>query len=159
MRSKILKCASVWTRHKFVYGYSQLFLSISHMHVESRWDRITPFYYKGRYLFVWLFWDTGAIFSYLAVAIITGDKAANLDLCLALTAFSSESSFMCHTCCDTGPPFLMAYPKDPWLSLMNAVHLANEQSLPILTSLIVSDACLLILVFGLVGLRTSGPSD
>jgi hypothetical protein len=30
-----------------------------------------------------------------------GDKAANLDLCLALTAFSSEGSFTCHTYCDT----------------------------------------------------------
>jgi hypothetical protein len=28
----------------------------------------------------------------------------------------------------------MAYPKDPWLSLMNTVLLAEEQSLPILTS-------------------------
>jgi hypothetical protein len=43
-------------------------------------------------------------FSYLATVIITGDRVANLDLCLALTAFSSEGSFTCHTYCDTGRP-------------------------------------------------------
>ena len=32
-------------------------------------------------------------FSYLTTVTITGDMAANLDLCLALTAFSSEGSF------------------------------------------------------------------
>jgi hypothetical protein len=52
-------------------------------------------------------------FSYLAAVTITGDRAANLDLCLALTAFSSEGSFTCHTYCNTGPPFLRSYPKDP----------------------------------------------
>jgi hypothetical protein len=52
-------------------------------------------------------------FSYLATVTIVGDRAANLDLCLAFTAFSSEGSFMCHTYCDTGPPFLRSYPKDP----------------------------------------------
>jgi hypothetical protein len=36
-------------------------------------------------------------FSYLATVNITGDRAANLDLCLALTAFSNEGSFTCHT--------------------------------------------------------------
>jgi hypothetical protein len=36
-------------------------------------------------------------FSYLAAVIIVGDRAANLDLCLALTAFRSEGSFTCHT--------------------------------------------------------------
>jgi hypothetical protein len=44
-------------------------------------------------------------FSYLATVTIAGDRAANLDLCLGLTAFSSEGSFTCHTYCDTGPPF------------------------------------------------------
>jgi hypothetical protein len=52
-------------------------------------------------------------FSYLATVTITGDRAANLDLCLALTAFSSEGSFTCNTYCDTGPPFLRSYTKDP----------------------------------------------
>jgi hypothetical protein len=70
---------------------------------------------------IWRLWVT-----------ITGDGAANLDLCLALMAFSSEGSFTCHTYCDTGPPFLRSYPKDPWFSLLNAVLLAKEQSLPIL---------------------------
>jgi hypothetical protein len=51
-------------------------------------------------------------FSYLAAVSITGDRAANLGLCLELTAFSSEGSFACHTYCDTGPPFLRSYPKD-----------------------------------------------
>jgi hypothetical protein len=50
----------------------------------------------------------------LAVA-INGDRAANLDLCLALTAFSSEGSFngTCHTYCNMGHPFLRSYLKDP----------------------------------------------
>jgi hypothetical protein len=52
-------------------------------------------------------------FSYLATVTIAGDRTANLDLCLALTAFSSEGSFTCHTYCETGPPFLRSYPKDP----------------------------------------------
>jgi hypothetical protein len=71
-------------------------------------------------------------FSSLATVTITGDGAANLDLCLALTTFSSERSFTCHTHCDTGPLFLRSYPKDPWFYLLNAVLLAKEQSLPIL---------------------------
>jgi hypothetical protein len=74
-------------------------------------------------------------FSYLATVTIAGDRAANLDLCLALTAFSSDSSFTCHTYCDTGPPFLRSYPKDRWFYLLNAVLLAKEQSLPILNVL------------------------
>jgi hypothetical protein len=74
-------------------------------------------------------------FSYLATVTIVGDRAANLDLCLALTAFSSEGSFTCHTYCDTGPPFLRSYPKTPWFYLLNAVLLAKEQSLPILNVL------------------------
>jgi hypothetical protein len=45
-------------------------------------------------------------FCYLAVVTITGNRAANLDLCLAFTAFSSEGSFTCHAYCDTKPPFL-----------------------------------------------------
>jgi hypothetical protein len=52
-------------------------------------------------------------FSYQAAVTITGDGAANLDLCLALTAFSSEGPLTCHTFSDTGPPFLRSYPKDP----------------------------------------------
>jgi hypothetical protein len=67
-------------------------------------------------------------FSYLATVTITGDRAANLDLFLALAAFSSEGSFTCHTYCDTG----RSYPKDPWFRLY---LLAKEQSLPILNVL------------------------
>jgi hypothetical protein len=74
-------------------------------------------------------------FSYLATVTIAGDRAANLDLCLALTAFSSEGSFTCHTYCDTGSPFLRSYPKDPWFYVLNAVLLAKEQSLSILNVL------------------------
>jgi hypothetical protein len=74
-------------------------------------------------------------FSYLATVTITGDGAANLDLCLALTVFSSEGSFTCLIYCDTRPPFLRSYPKDPWFYLLNAVLLAKEQSLPILNVL------------------------
>jgi hypothetical protein len=88
--------------------------------------------------FVWLFVcfeSHEQFFSYLATVTITGDRAANLDLCLAHTAFSSEGSFTCHTYCDTGPPFLMSHPKDPWFSLLNAVLLPKEQSLPILNVL------------------------
>jgi hypothetical protein len=51
-------------------------------------------------------------FSYLAADTITGDRAANLDLCLALMAFSSEGSFTCHTYCATGPRFIRCHPKD-----------------------------------------------
>jgi hypothetical protein len=74
-------------------------------------------------------------FSYLATVTITGDGAENLDLCLARTAFSSEGSFTCHTYCDTGPPFLRSYSKDPLFYLLNGVLLVKEQSLPILNVL------------------------
>jgi hypothetical protein len=60
-------------------------------------------------LFVCLFWVDEQFFSYLATVTITGDGAANLDLCLALTAFSIEGSFTCHTYCNTGPLFLRSY--------------------------------------------------
>jgi hypothetical protein len=71
-------------------------------------------------------------FSHLATFISTGDRGANLDLCLALAAFSSYGSFTCHTYCDMGSPFLRWYPKDLPYSLLNAMLLANEQSLTIL---------------------------
>jgi hypothetical protein len=69
-------------------------------------------------------------FSYLAAVTITCNRAANLDQCLALTAFSSKGSFTCHTYCNTGPPFLRSHPKDLWF-LFHDSHLAKEQSLPI----------------------------
>jgi hypothetical protein len=50
-------------------------------------------------------------FSYLTTVTITGDRAANLDLCLPLMAFSSEGSFTCHTYCDMRPPYLRSSEK------------------------------------------------
>jgi hypothetical protein len=47
------------------------------------------------------------LYSSLATVTIAGDRDANLDLCLALTAFSSEGSFTCHTYHDTGPVFMV----------------------------------------------------
>jgi hypothetical protein len=51
------------------------------------------------------FGSQGHFLSHLLTVAITDDRAANLDLCLALTAFSSEGCFTCHTYCDMGPPF------------------------------------------------------
>jgi hypothetical protein len=62
-------------------------------------------------LLVW-FESQEQFFSYPAAVTITGGRAANLYLCLALTALSNEGSFTCHTYCDTGPSFLRSYPKD-----------------------------------------------
>jgi hypothetical protein len=61
---------------------------------------------------VWFFIAAWACFSYPATDTITGDRAANLDPCLALLAFSSEGSFSCHTYCDTGPRFIRSHLKD-----------------------------------------------
>jgi hypothetical protein len=55
----------------------------------------------------------------VATVINSSDMAVNLDLCLALTAFSCEDSFMFHTYCNTRPLFLRSYPKDPLFSLLN----------------------------------------
>jgi hypothetical protein len=67
-------------------------------------------------------------FSYLAAVAITGDRTANLDLCLALTDFSSEGFFFTwHTYCDTGTSFLVISERP-----LNTVLLAKEQSLSIL---------------------------
>jgi hypothetical protein len=49
-----------------------------------------------------LFIAAWAILNYPAAVTITGDRAANSDQCVVLMAFSSESSFTCHTCCDLG---------------------------------------------------------
>jgi hypothetical protein len=64
-------------------------------------------------LFVCLFESHEQFLSYLATLTIAGDRAANLNLCLALTAFSSEGSFTCHTYCDTGPPFFKVISERP----------------------------------------------
>jgi hypothetical protein len=67
-------------------------------------------------LFLCLFWVAQAIFQLFVT--ITSARAANLDICLALTAFSGEGSFTstCHTYSDTGTLFLRSYLTDPWLS-------------------------------------------
>jgi hypothetical protein len=51
-------------------------------------------------------------FGYLAAVANTGYRAANLDLCLVLMAFSSGGSFTYHTCCDTGPRFILSHLQD-----------------------------------------------
>jgi hypothetical protein len=43
---------------------------------------------------------------------ITGDRAENLDLCLAFMAFSSEGSFTCNTYCHTRPRYIRSHPDD-----------------------------------------------
>jgi hypothetical protein len=83
-------------------------------------------------LFVWLFIAAQAIFSHLAAFTITGDRTANLDLCLPLTAFSSKSYFTCHTYCDLR---FKVISERPVILTSKCRFLAKEQSLPILTSL------------------------
>jgi hypothetical protein len=55
-------------------------------------------------------------FSYPAAVTITSDRAAKLDQCLALVAFTSDGSFSCHTYCDTGPRFIRSPMADPGIS-------------------------------------------
>jgi hypothetical protein len=88
-------------------------------------------------LFVCFFWVAWAIFQLSSDCHHYQRQGCKfrLNRCLVLTAFSSEDSFTRHTYCDTGPPFLRSYPKDPWFYLLNAVLLAKEQSLPILNVL------------------------
>ena len=52
-------------------------------------------------------------FSYLATVTNAWDRAANLDLCLALTTFNSEDSFTCHTYSDTGTIFFKVISERP----------------------------------------------
>jgi hypothetical protein len=77
-------------------------------------------------------WLHEQFFSYVVAVTIAGDKAANLDLCFAPTAFGSDGSCTCYTYRDMGPPFLKSYPKDSRFSVLNTVLLAKEQSLSIL---------------------------
>jgi hypothetical protein len=78
----------------------------------SVWSSKNIIYQSSGCLCLFSFESHEQFFRYLATVTINGDKAANLDLCLALTSFSSEGSFTCHTYCDTGPR-LRSYPKDP----------------------------------------------
>jgi hypothetical protein len=77
---------------------------------------------QGTLMFLFLcFKSHEQFFSYLATATITGDRAANLDLCLALTAFSTRVLLRATPTATQDLPFLRSYPKDPWFSLLNAV--------------------------------------
>jgi hypothetical protein len=58
-------------------------------------------------------------FSYLAAVTITDDSVASLDVCWTHMTFSSECSFTCHACCDTGPPFKRSYPKHSRILLLH----------------------------------------
>jgi hypothetical protein len=69
-------------------------------------------------------------FSYLATVTITGDRAANLDLCLALTAFSSEGSFTPHLVRHETSVFKVISERLVILT-SECVLLAKEQLLPI----------------------------
>jgi hypothetical protein len=60
-------------------------------------------------------------------------RTANIYTYLALLAFSSENSSPCHRLLWHGTSFSRSYPKDSWFSLLNADHLAKEQSLCIFT--------------------------
>jgi hypothetical protein len=54
-------------------------------------------------------------FSYPVAVTNTGDRTANLDLCLALMAFNSEVLFFffrANSYCDTGPRFIRSHLKD-----------------------------------------------
>jgi hypothetical protein len=54
-----------------------------------------------------LFIATWAIFICpLAVTITDDGLQLYTYMLIALMAFNSEASFTCHTCCDTGPPFI-----------------------------------------------------
>jgi hypothetical protein len=66
----------------------------------SRFPRVTAGQsakYRALYCLFVCFESHEQFFSYLATVTITGDRAANFDLGLALAAFSSEGSFTCHT--------------------------------------------------------------
>jgi hypothetical protein len=63
-------------------------------------------------VFVCLFIAAKAVFNYLVIVTITGDRASSLGLCIALTSFRGEDSFTSHTYCDTGPRFIRSHPKD-----------------------------------------------
>ena len=82
-----------------------------------------------------LFWVARAIFQQSGDCHHCRWQGCKFRPMLSTTAYSSEGSLSCHTYCDTGPPFLRSYPKDPWFYLLNAVLLAKEQSLPILNVL------------------------
>jgi hypothetical protein len=83
-------------------------------------------------LFVCLFWVARAIFQ------LSGDcHHCRRQGCKFRPVFSACKRLLAVRVlyCDTGPPFLRSYPKDPWFYLLNVVLLAKEQSLSILNVL------------------------
>jgi hypothetical protein len=56
------------------------------------------------YSFICVLITTWSIFQLSGDLNITNGSAANFYVCLALTVVSSESYFMCHIKCNTGPP-------------------------------------------------------
>jgi hypothetical protein len=72
-----------------------------------------------------IFIATRAIFQLSGAVAITGDRAANLDVCLALSAFSSEGSS--HQLRHGTSVFTITS-----IRPLDAALLAKEQSLPIL---------------------------
>jgi hypothetical protein len=69
-------------------------------HIKGRSVVVIYGWYKVNQMLKWficLFIAIWAIFSCSAAVTITGDRTANLDRCLSLMVFSSESSFTCHT--------------------------------------------------------------
>jgi hypothetical protein len=66
------------------------------------------------YLFAWLFIAALAMFQLSrGYHHYRGKDCKFRLLFLALTAFSSEGSFTCYTCWDTGHRFIRSHPKDP----------------------------------------------
>jgi hypothetical protein len=118
-------------------SFSLFFLFFTRVFVGKVYKKMWCIYFKSLKIMIYLLVNL-KIMIYLLVLIfqISGGChlywwQANLDLCFELAAFSNEGSFTCHTYCDTVPLFLKSYPKDPWFSLLNAVLLAKEHSLPI----------------------------
>jgi hypothetical protein len=56
--------------------------------------------------------------NYPAAVAITGDRAANLDMCLALTLLAVRILLRANTCLEKGPLFLSSYTIDPRFSLL-----------------------------------------
>jgi hypothetical protein len=65
------------------------------------WDVMFTVNNQSPFVCLFSFESHEQFLSYLATVTISGDRAANFDLCLALTAFRSDGSFTCHTYCDS----------------------------------------------------------
>jgi hypothetical protein len=92
------------------FNLAILFLLIL-LNLHAYWKKLICCSVKFKRLFVVVcFKPHEQFFSYLAAVTITGDRAANLDLCSG--PLSREGSLSCHTYCDTGPRFIRSHPKD-----------------------------------------------